>query len=116
MTAKVELTKPVQLVLLAVFQSIEKAVAKGDLGGDPRIGLGIAGAPATDQVGIAVISRELEKAVEALPGDVRSGEIDGVVALAHVERTAVDGDAVDGQRDESVGIGVAVAVRVGGQV
>src|SRR5271165_1228328 len=114
MTAEINLTKSVQLVLLAVFQTIEEAIAKGDLTGNPGVGLSVAGAPATDEISIAVVSRELEKAVETLPGDVRGGEIDRVVSLANVERTAVDRDAIDGQRNQSVRIGVAIAVSVGG--
>ena len=47
---------------------------------------------------------------------IGGGQIDGVIALAHVERAAVDSDAVDGQRNQRIRIGVAVTVRVGGQI
>ena len=116
MTAKIELTKAVQLVLLAMFQAIEESVAECDLAGDPGVGVGIAGSPAADQVEVTVVAGELEEGVEALAGDVGGSEIDGVVALANVEGAAVNGDAIDGQRNESVGIGVSVAMSVGGKI
>src|SRR5271165_1563392 len=96
MPAEIVLAKSVQLVLLAVFQPIEKAIAKCDFTGNPCIGLRVAGAPATDQVNITIIPCELDKAIEALPGNVGCVEIDGVISLAHIECAAVDRDAVDG--------------------
>src|SRR5208337_851179 len=116
MPAEIVLAKSVQLVLLAMFQPVEKAVAKCDFTGNPCIGLRIAGAPATDQVDVTIISCELDEAIEALPGNVGCGEIDGVISLAHIECAAVDRNAVDGQRDQEVGVGVPVSVSIGGQV
>ena len=116
MTAQIELAKSVQLVLLAMFQAIEESVAERDLAGNPRVGLRIAGTPAADQVRIAIVSRELEKAIEALPGNVGGSEIDRVVSLANIECAAVHRDAFDRQRNQDIRIGVTVAVSVGGQI
>src|SRR5208283_1608377 len=80
MAAQIELAKSVQLILLTVFQPLKKSIAKRHLARNPRVRLQIAGAPAADEIGIAIIPRELEEAVESLPGNVGGGQIDGVVS------------------------------------
>src|SRR5271166_135267 len=116
MTAKVELAQSVQLVLLAMLQALQEAVAERYFGRDPGIGLRVAGIPAGHEVGIAIVSGELQKGGSALSRHIRGREIDGVVALAHVEGAAIDGDGFNDGRNQEVGISVAVAVGVGGKI
>ncbi len=85
MVAKVELAQSIQLVLLAVLQALQKAVAERQLGRDPRVGLRILGTPASHHVRVAIVTGELEEAADALSRDISGSQIDGVVALANVE-------------------------------
>ena len=56
------------------------------------------------------------KAGVAPSWNVGGGEIDRVVAFAHIEGAAIDGDSFNDGRDEEVGIGIAIAVSIGGKV
>ena len=67
-------------------------------------------------VGIAVVASELEEAVETRTRRIRRGDVDGIVAFAHVEGGAVHVDRANGQRNQEVRVGIAVAVSVGRKV
>ena len=111
-----ELAITVELVLLAVFEAIEETVAEGGFGGEPGVGGGILRAPASGEIDIAVVTSELDEIAEALARNVSGGEIDGVVALADVEGATIDGDGIDDGGNQEIGIGVTVAVGVGGEI
>src|SRR5208283_3034020 len=116
MVAEIELALAIELVLLAVLKPLQEAVAERCLGRDPGVGLRVRGIPASHEVGVVVVARELEETADALARNVSRGEIDGVVAFANVEGSAIDGDGFDDWRDEKVRIGIAVAVSVGREV
>src|SRR5271167_4466406 len=116
MIAEIELAQSIQLVLLAVLQALEEAVAERQLGRDPGVGLRILGTPASHHIRVAIISGELEEAADALSRNVSGSEIDGVVAFADVEGAAIDGDGFNDGRNQEVWVGVAVAVCVSRQV
>jgi len=114
--AEFELAVAVEFVLLAMLETFEEAVAVGGFGGEESVRVGIFGGPAGDQVDVAIIAGELEEGVEALARDVGGGEVDGVITFADVEGTTIDGDGFDGGRNQKIGIGIAVAVSVGGEI
>src|SRR5271165_402812 len=116
MVAEIELAQSIQFVLLAMLQSLQEAVAERQLSRDPSVGLRILRVPTGHKVAVAIVSRELEEAADALSRDVRGSEIDGVVAFADVEGSAVHGHGFDGRRNKEVRIGVAVAVSISGKV
>src|SRR5271165_4970228 len=116
MPSEVKPAQSVQLVLLAVFQSLQKAVAEGQLQGNPLIGCWVRGTPAGHQVGIAIISRELYEAGQLLARNVVGSQIDRVIALQNVERAAIDGHLINDRRNKNVGIGVTIAVSIGRQI
>ena len=99
-----------------MLESIEIAVAVGSFDGDEGVCGGIARAPSGDEIDVAIVKGELREGVEAAARDVGRGEVDGVIPFPHVERAAIDGDGFDDRRDEEIGIGVAVAVGVGGEI
>lgn len=115
-TREFELAIAVEFVLLTMLETVEEAVAVGKFGDEPGVGGRILRAPGGDEIEVAIVGGELEEIVEALMGDVGGGEVDGVVAFADVEGATVDGHGFDGGRNEDVGVRVAVAVRVGGEV
>src|SRR5215472_10726126 len=116
MAAKVIFAKAVELVLLAMLEAVEEAVAKGELSGDPSIRFGIGRTPAYHDVGIAVVARELQKVAEARAWSVSRCNVDRVVAFADVEGGTVHIDRLDGQRNKDVRVGVAIPVSIGGKV
>ena len=42
--------------------------------------------------------------------------VEGMIAFKHVERSAIRGHAAEGRGDVYVGVGVSIAVSVGGKV
>src|SRR5208337_5478011 len=74
------------------------------------------GIPASHEVGVVIVARKLQETVDALARNISRREIDGVVAFANVEGSAIDGDGFDDWRNEEVGVGVAVSVSVGREI
>src|SRR6516225_906828 len=101
--------KAVNFVLLAMLEPIKKSVAEGKLTGNPGVGVGIRRSPASHDVGIAIVAGKLKEAVESRPRSVSRRYIDGIVPFPYVEGRAVHANRLDGQRNQHVWIGVAVA-------
>src|SRR5208283_5927228 len=116
MVAEIELALAIELVLLAVLKPLQEAVAERCLGRDPGVGLRVRGIPASHEVGVVIVARKLQETVDALARNISRREIDGVVAFANVEGSAIDGDGFDDWRNEEVGVGVAVSVSVGREI
>ena len=51
-----------------------------------------------------------------LAGGINGSQVQGVVAFANIEGAAIHLDALDDAGDEDIGVGVAVAMGVGGEV
>ena len=115
-TPEVELAQPVQLVLLAMLQALQKSVAERNFHRDPFVDLGLRRTPTGHKVSVAIVAGELNKADEMRPGNVVSGQIDSIVTLANVESAAINRHRFNDRRDEHVGIGIAVAMSIGGKV
>jgi len=62
------------------------------------------------------IAGQLQEAVEARPRRVGGGNVNGIVAFAHVEGAAVHIHRLNSQRDQHVGVRVAVPVGVGREI
>ena len=102
--------------MLALFRTGEKAVAERRFESDPGVPLRVAGAPAGGQIAVAAIAAGLNKGRQASLHGIAEGEIDGVVAVAGIEGGAIDEHAADGLRNDDIGIGIPVAVGVGGEI
>ena len=65
--------------------------------------MGIRRTPSGHEVDVAIVASHLDKAVELLPGEVGGGEVDGVISLTNVKGSAVDGNSLDGGRNQRTG-------------
>ena len=106
----------VQLVLVAVFQPFEEPITERRLRSKPRIRLGVRRTPARHDIRIAIVTRDLDKAIEPLPRNVGDCEIDRVVSFSNVKGSPVHCDSFNCRRNEKIRISVAVSVGIGGQV
>src|SRR5271165_2030599 len=116
MVAEIELAQSIELVLPAMLQALEESVAERQLCREPRIGVRVFGVPPGHEVEVAIISGELHKAGSSPSGNVRSRQVNGVIAFADIEGPAIYGNCFDNWRDQEIGIGIAVAMGVGRKV
>ena len=114
--AEIEGAKSVDLVLLAMLEAFEIAVAVRRFDGDKGVCAGIARTPTSNKIDVAIVEGELRECVEAAARNVGGGEIDRVIPFPHIEGAAIDGDGFDDRRNQEIRIGVTVAVRVCRQI
>lgn len=116
MASGLEFARAVQFVLVAVFEPLEESVAHGNFKREPRIARRVARTPAGGDVQIAIVRSHLSERIEARPQVVGGRQIHGVVAFADVEGAPICFNAAEHGRDQDVGVRIAVAVRIGGQI
>src|SRR5262250_2980455 len=91
----IELPKAIQLVLLAVLESLQEAVAERHLGREPCICGWIVRTPPSGNIGIAIIACYLQERYETRYRDVGRGQIDCIISLANVECPTVNRNSLD---------------------
>src|ERR1039457_6729248 len=99
MRANVKDPVAIELVLLAVLQPVQKAVAVGCLESDPGAPVRVGGTPACAQIDVAVVASQRYKGIQAVVEAVDGGQIHRVVAFAHVEGGAIGRDGLDEGRN-----------------
>src|SRR5271163_4630854 len=113
MLAEVKSSFPIQLVLLSMFQAVEKSVAVGRFEGHPRFG---SGAYRSDQINVAIIAGKGDEWIQSRTKPVRCRQIDGMIPFPNIERSAIDLDTFQNLGNKYVGIGITVAMCVGRQI
>src|SRR5262249_19250363 len=106
----------VQLPLLPTLEPAEESVPIGSFECDPAPRRWVRGTPAHNKICVARVGGQLDKRLQAWSQAIGYRQIDGVIALADIERSAVGLDRADGSGDQEVRIRITIAVRVGGQV
>ena len=108
MRAKIPAFERVDFVLLAMFQPVQESVPVSRLHRDPI--------PARAHVDVPVIRRQGCERLDFGPQRIGLRHVHGMIAFADVERSAVGRHALEDRGDHRVGVGIAVAVRVGAQI
>src|SRR5215472_19137564 len=89
MAARFDRTVGVKLELPSVLKPIQIAIPVGRLDADPGVRVWIRRAPAACNIDVAMVSGQLNKRLDSGTREVSGGEIDSVVAFAHVECSAI---------------------------
>ncbi len=106
----------VELILLTLFRTGQKAIAGRCLESSPLPHCLILWAPGTGQVGVAPVRRSRKKRCESASQIVGDRQVQSVVPITSVKGCIVYRDGADGGRNHDIGIGVSVAVSVRRQV
>ena len=116
MAPKLELAQTIQLVLLAVLQSLEKPVAIGGLCCDPGVRRRVTGTPAGNEIDVSIVPGNFHKIVQPFPGNVRTGQINRMISFSHVKSTAVHRHRFDDRCNKEIRIGIPIAMSIGRKI
>ena len=83
---------------------------------NPRIDLGIDGSPSGQQIAVAIVPRELDKAGQSLPGQVGGSDIDGVVALTDAKGRTIHPKVFNRGGNKDIRVSIPIAVSVSWQI
>src|SRR6266852_3015636 len=115
-TAQSERPLSIELVLLAILRQGQEPVSARDLQREPGPGLWVFGTPSGDEIVIVHVSGDSGEWFYLRSKTIADREVDGVVAMPHIEGTSVGLDVADSGGNQQVRVGIAVAVRVCRQI
>src|SRR5215813_517459 len=116
MSSEIEHLRNVPLVLLPVFQALQKAISIRDLKPDPGPVGRIARAPTRNQVQIAIVACEPYHRVQAITKAENHGRVHRIVAFPDVECSAIGLYALNRDGNDHVWICITIPMRVRRQI
>src|SRR5437879_312637 len=106
----------IDLVLAAMLGQVEEAIAACDLESEPCTDVWILRTPASHQIKVAAVPGEFCERFQAWSKSIGYRKVHGVVAVTYVECSRVGLNAADESGDQEIGVGIAIAVGIGGEI